>query len=953
MTDPTSLATLDVLIKLWPAAIFTDMNLFFLTMARAVNLSLEHGNSDGSCAAYVRLGALAGSRFGDYQAGLRFGRLGYELVEQRGLKRFRGRTYMLFGCYILPLTKHVMSARDVLRRAFLSASESGDLTFAAYCTGHLNNNMLAASDPLAEVQREAEHAFAVAQKMRSDWIAIDAIVTQLQLARMLRGLTRKFGSFDDEQFSELQITRRFRENPNLWYADSLYWIRTLQACVLAGDHAAAVDASLRAQQLPWATLGTFEVAEYRFYDALARAACCDSIAPELRPRHVESLAAHHQQLDIWAKLCPENFENRAALVGAEIARLEGRDADAMRLYEQAIRSAHSHEFVQNEGLAYEVAARFYAARGFETFADAYLRKARDCYLRWGADGKVQQLGRLYPSLAVPEGQHPAAIMGSPVQHLDVTSVVKASQALSSEIVLPKLIQRLMTIAIENAGAERGLLILPSSDEYLIQAEARATGDQIEVTMRQEPISPIACPETLVRYVIRTQENVILDDASKPNLFFGDDYLRDRQSKSILCLPLVKQRELAGVLLLENTLTSHAFTSGRIAVLELLAAQAAISLENTRLYSDLQEQEAKIRRLVDANIIGIYIINLGGQIIEANDAFLRMLGHEREDLVSGRLHWTDLTPQEWHAADRLRLEKVKTTGRLEPFEKEYFRKDGSRVPVLVGVARFEEAGNQAIAFVIDLTDRKRAEEEHERLRQLESDLAHVNRLSVMGELAASLAHEILHPIATARNNARSGTRFLEMSPPNLDETREALDCVVRDVDRAKDIVGRMRDHIKKAPPGRELFDLNGAVTEVTVMVRSAITKNGLAVSTHLMDGLAPVLGDRVQLQQVIMNLILNAIEAMSLDDKGVKELSIRTKQSQAGGDVLVEVRDSGPGIDPVNLERVFEPFYTTKISGIGMGLSICRSIVDAHGGRLWVSANEPRGAAFQFTLPAAQ
>jgi C4-dicarboxylate-specific signal transduction histidine kinase len=294
-----------------------------------------------------------------------------------------------------------------------------------------------------------------------------------------------------------------------------------------------------------------------------------------------------------------------------------------------------------------------------------------------------------------------------------------------------------------------------------------------------------------------------------------------------------------------------------------------------------------------------------------------------------------------------------TGTWRPSEKEFFRKDGSRVPVLVGGATFGGLRRQGVAFVIDLTDRKRAEEEHERLHQLESDLAHVNRLSVMGELAASLAHEVLHPIATARNNARSGIRFLEMSPPNLDETREALGCVVRDVDRAKDIVGRMRDHIQKAPPRRELFDLNGAIIEVTVMVRSAIIKNGITVSTHLVDGLAPVLGDRVQLQQVIMNLILNAVEAMSLGNKGVRELSIKTERSQTDGHVLVAVRDSGPGIDPKNLEQVFKPFYTTKTSGVGMGLSICRSIVDAHGGRLWVYSNEPRGAVFQFTLPPAR
>jgi C4-dicarboxylate-specific signal transduction histidine kinase len=252
----------------------------------------------------------------------------------------------------------------------------------------------------------------------------------------------------------------------------------------------------------------------------------------------------------------------------------------------------------------------------------------------------------------------------------------------------------------------------------------------------------------------------------------------------------------------------------------------------------------------------------------------------------------------------------------------------------------------------VTERKRAQDERERLRQLEADLAHINRLSMMGELAASLSHEILHPIATARNNARAGMRFLEMSPPNLTEVRDALGCVVRDADRAKDIVGRIRSQIKRAPPRKERFDLNEAINEVIVMVRSAIAKDAISVSTRLMDGLVPVQGDRVQLQQVLVNLILNAVEAMSSVEEGTRELSIRTEQNQPGG-ILVAVHDSGPGIDSVNFDRVFEPFYTTKTSGVGMGLSICQTIINGHGGRLWMSANEPRGAVFQFTLPAAQ
>jgi PAS domain S-box-containing protein len=258
--------------------------------------------------------------------------------------------------------------------------------------------------------------------------------------------------------------------------------------------------------------------------------------------------------------------------------------------------------------------------------------------------------------------------------------------------------------------------------------------------------------------------------------------------------------------------------------------------------------------------------------------------------------------------------------------------------------------EMIVTHIDVTERKRAQAEHERLRQLESELAHMNRLSIMGELTASLAHEMLHPIATARNNARSALRFLEMNPIDLAEVREALECVVRDTDRGKDIVSRVREHIKKAPPRKDRFDINEAIREVIEMVQSAINKNNVSVSTHFMEGLLPVVGDRVQLQQVIVNLVMNAVEAMS-SVKGVRKLSINTDQDKTG-DILVAVRDSGPGIDAEQFDRVFEPFYTTKASGVGMGLSICRSIIGAHGGRLWVDANQG-GTVFQFTLPTAQ
>lgn len=260
--------------------------------------------------------------------------------------------------------------------------------------------------------------------------------------------------------------------------------------------------------------------------------------------------------------------------------------------------------------------------------------------------------------------------------------------------------------------------------------------------------------------------------------------------------------------------------------------------------------------------------------------------------------------------------------------------------------------EVIATHVDVTERRLAQEQAERLRQLESDLAHMHRLTIMGELTASLAHEILHPIATARNNARAGMRILESNPQNTDQIREALACVVRDADRAKDIIGRVRDHIRRAPPRREIFDVNQAVDEVIALVRNTIEKSSISVRTRFTEHKAFVRGDRVQLQQVTLNLILNAVEAMTSVNQGGRELTINTEFSETGG-TLVRVGDSGPGIEPEHAAKIFEPFYTTRRGGIGMGLSICRSIIDAHGGRLWTEAGQPRGAVFLFTLPATE
>jgi PAS domain S-box-containing protein len=1073
MSDIDWRATMDVLADLMPPLQFTAGDLHDIALLRMANISLEHGNCDGSCYAYARLMQVLGARFADYHLAFQFGQLACDLVDRRGLDRFKARVYMCFGIYVVCWFRHLATSRVWIMRALDAANASGDLTFALYSSKHLTTNLLVSGEPLRDVEQEIERGLAFARKAKFV-LVIDAFVGQLMMIRSLRGLPTDVAGLDDGGQGEDWFEQHLTQSPHLALPTCWYWIYKLQTCFFAGDHVGGLSAAAKAASLLGYLRAYIELAEYHLYAALVRAAAYDAEPVDSRQRHLEALYDHHWQIMVWAENCPANFENRATLVGAEIARIEGRELDAERLYEKAIRSARANGFIQNEALANELASGFYAARGFDTIAHAYLREARRCYLRWGAAGKVRQLEQLHPQLRdAPAPSSSATTIGAPAEQLDVGTVVKASQAVSGEIELGKLIKTLLRIAVEHAGAERGLLILFPGDEPQIAAEATTGRGQVEVALRQTAVLPGELPESVLHTVIRTRESVILDDASVQNPFSADEYLCQKPARSVLCLPLVKQAKLIGVLYLENNLASHVFTPARISVLELLASQAAISLENARLYNDLREREARIRRLVDSNIIGIFIGDSRGGLLEANEAFLDILGYSREDLISGRIRWTKLTPAEWAPADQDALAQLSATGSCKPFEKEYFRKDGSRVPVLVGVASFEESKDHGVSFVLDLTDRKRAElglreseerfrtlvqfsfdvywesdaqhrfirqayaegladpptpgfeigktrwevpylepdaeawrkhretlEAHlpfrdfelarpaagggkryisvsglpvldkagrfigyrgvarhiterkraeEALRDMQMQLAHANRVATMGQLTSSIAHEVNQPIAAAVISAFAAQRWLSADPPNFREVDDALSFIIKAGNRAGEVVGRIRALIKKAPARKDAIAINDAILEVIALTRTEAANNSVSMQTQLAEGLPRVQGDRVQLQQVLLNLIINAIEAMRDVNEEERELLISSRNEPDG--VSVEVRDSGPGFAPADLKRVFEAFYTTKSNGLGLGLSICRSIIDAHGGRLWASANLPRGASFQFALPA--
>ena len=707
LDDPDVLDMLDVFTEIVHPAMFFDENLSTLVVLRMVGLCLEHGNCDASCFGYIWFGMFAGPRFNDYENGFRFGQLGYDLVEKRNLTRYQARTYVSFGT-LTPWAKHATKGRELIRRAFDVAYRTGDLTFSAYSRHSLIANYLLAGDPLSEVESEAEKGLNFA-RTASSGLVTENCMANLGLIRTLRGLTLTFGCFDYQGYNESDTEHRYANNPLLALSEFFYWTRKLQARFFAGDYASAVAASRKAHQLLWTAASQVETGDYRFYAALAHAAAWNSASGGEKQEHFAALNDHHRQLEIWALHCPANFETKAALISAEIARIEGRMLDAEHFYEAAIRSARDNGFAHCEAVANECAAQFYSARGFTKIAHVYLRDARDCYLRWGADAKGRQIEERYPKIKADKTASDTGTILASVEQLDLATVIRVSEAVSGEIEQEKLIDTLMRTVIEHAGAERGLLILVRDGEPRIEAEATAGPDKIEVAVGQAALTPSDLPQSVLHYVLRTQEGVLLDDASADNLHSKDEYIGRKRSRSILCLPIVKQAKLVGGLYLENNLTAGAFTPDRVTVLQLLASQAAISLENAGLYSDLQLQAGLLQRLP----VSAWTLMPDGTPDFVNQVWLEFSGQTLDFIRSRPEAWmTAVHPEDREAAARAFGVGVRSGQGFAIETRSLRARDRTYRWHLQQAVVLRDAEGKVLKFVgttTDIDDQKRAEE----------------------------------------------------------------------------------------------------------------------------------------------------------------------------------------------------------------------------------------------------
>ena len=700
MADADSCACMDVLNALQLAAVYHDMDLHDLAVLHMANMSIEHGNCEASTLGYAELSMVL-SRLGDRALGFRIGRVGLQLTERPELRRFACRVFVVVGYHITPWTDSIRVSQTLVRRALALALESGDQTFRLYSLAHIVSLDLAAGEPLDGVQREAEEALVVARKAGFE-LVIQVLLGQLALIEALRGVAP----------SAVADVRQLEDPGGLVIGAAFYWIRQVQAGVLFNDTEAALHALSRATRMLPAVYTFFEEGEHEYYSAMALAAAGDRAGA----------TRHYDRLCTFATTGPETFGFRVAIVGAELARLDDRPLDAEQLFELALDKAGAAGLVHEEALTFEVAARFYSARGLHANGRAFRAKARSCYERWGAFGKVRDLDRNYPDDALLS----EAVV--PKKQLDLSTVLEMSKAVSSEIVLERLVERVVTIAVQHAGAGRGLLISTGGAGARVEAEALAKASGLEVRVVQAPVSSETLPESVFEYVVRTQQIVNLDDAARPNPFSSDEYLARLKARSVLCVPLVRQTQTVAVLYLENNLTSHAFSPDRIAILRVLASQAAISLENARLYSELRRSDLYLAEAQRLTNTGSYGWPIGGGNIIWSDEARRIYGFEPGTRQTALDVLQIMDPEDRAFAER-QVQQVSAEGQewVNEFGITTAAGEHKRVRV-IGHAVESASGLEYIGSIMDVTAARQAEAE---LRRTHLYLDRAQRLSHTG------------------------------------------------------------------------------------------------------------------------------------------------------------------------------------------------------------------------------
>jgi PAS domain S-box-containing protein len=957
-TDADARAVIGLISEVLSAAYNAKSPHLPLLIAKGINFSLVHGNTEDSCLAYAFHAALTLALGGDVGGALEFSELSLRLNERLDDRKVRGRLLHMHGATINYRRRPFRTSHPILDEGFAVALEVGDLVYAAYISIISVWHHFESEESIEAVQG-ASHRYTAFLLQSKNENVYNVVRQYQQFFSCLAGRTRGPTSLEDDGFDELRCLGVF-EQAGYGPGTTIHHVLKLILAFLHERYDDALEHAERAEARLADVLFSATETTQVFFHALALAAAHDRASEEAKPELLTAIRAKRDRIERWAAGCPENFGPRLALVDAELARLEGRELEAIGHYERAIASARAEGLVQKESLACELAAGFHRSRGFHESARGYLQRARAGYARWGAQRKVELIDRLHPELHEPAERAPGTSrIGASLGALDLEDVLRASQAVSDEIVLARSIEKLLGIVVDHAGAERGALLLAEADGLWLEAEARTTAQGVQIQLLHELPTPLALPSAVLRYVERTREAVILDDASANGLFVADEYVTRHASRSLLCLPLLKQARLVGVLYLENALASGVFTPERVTTLEVLAAQAAISLENAKLYAAvlaevderarreqaLRVSEERFSKAFHKNPTPMAVIRArDGVLLDANESLQGLLGREREALLGRAAHELGSAFQQLVGELRV-LDREGRSGQAR--ELAAATTSGDARFLLVSNETIELEGERCfLASLTDVTER----------RQVEESLRQAQKMEAIGSLAGGIAHDFNNLLTLINGNSELAMMNMAGADPNYELVRSIFDSGQRAADLTRKLLAFSRKELFEP----QVLRLDAIVADVEPMLRRLIPEN-VELCVRLDAEAGSVCADRVQVEQIILNLAINARDAMPDGGRLLVQVANVTLgpswreallEVHAGPHVVLAVEDSGVGMTPEVKARVFEPFFTTKEpgKGTGLGLAVVYGIVKQSGGNVTLTSQPGRGTAVRVYFP---
>jgi len=627
MNDPYQLASMRIMMTAIVPVYHSNPALFAPIIFTMTKLCVQAGNSPLAAYAYGMYGLFLCGGYMEIDDGYEFGLLSLRIIEQFNAPELHSKVYHLFNVCVRHCKEPARDAVKPLQEHVQSGIETGDLEYAGFNALHYGIHLFLVGEPLSFVDQQQAHYLAMLNKFELAFHHSFSSIWR-QVVHNLLGQAEDASKLIGECLDEREMLPIWQEKNNVSLLFSTYCGKTILLYLL-NDYDQALDAARLGEPYVQAATGLLYAYVYHFYHSLILLAHYANVDRAEQAKILEKVAAQQEKMKFLASHAPANFQHKYDLVEAEKARVLGQTLEAMALYDRAIQGARKEQYIQEEALAYERAGEFYLALGREEIAEGYMRKAHYGYLRWGAVAKVKQLAVRYPSFVAQSGRSRSTSIGTinfrttdtgsqSTTMLDLGSVLKASQAISGEIVLETLLTKMMTIIIENAGAQRGYLLLKKKGEWVIEAESAT--EQQEVTVLQSlPISRNLLPMSMINLVTHTQEVVVLDDAANEGAFRQDHYIKSQQPKSVLCAPLLNQGKLTGLLYLENNLTTAAFTQDRLEMLKLLSSQAAISLENAQLYNNISALNTAYERFVPRQFLSflekesIIDVQLGDQV----------------------------------------------------------------------------------------------------------------------------------------------------------------------------------------------------------------------------------------------------------------------------------------------------------------------------------------------------